>query len=204
MTWQLFTIVQIAVFAAAALAALGVRNFRLRRRNDQLLTLCSQAHEELVAVTGKLTAIETTMPPEKLLAERVKALTGDDPVVTVRRLVLENEIKPRPDFANRLAEHLASQAEEPPDEEEFARRWRLIREECQQLAMFLVADNPDTLPAIRQLFEVIEPLDRAYELELPPLELPPPTPSQAMPEDSASAGDATDLTAEPEARTGTG
>lgn len=171
MTWQLFTIIQISVFALAALAALGLRNLQLRRRTDQLMTLCGQAHDELVAVTTKLKDIETTMPPEKLLAERVKALTGDDPVVVVRRMVLQNEIKPRPGFVTELEALLASQT---PDEEEFARRWRLIREECQQLAMFLVADKPDILNAIRQIFEVIEPLDQAYGLALPLLEAPPP------------------------------
>lgn len=171
MTWQLFTIIQISVFALAALAALGLRNLQLRRRTDQLMTLCGQAHDELVAVTTKLKDIETTMPPEKLLAERVKALTGEDPVVVVRRMVLQNEIKPRPGFVTELEALLASQT---PDEEEFARRWRLIREECQQLAMFLVADKPDILNAIRQIFEVIEPLDQAYGLALPVLEAPPP------------------------------
>jgi len=172
MTWQLFALIQTVVFALGAITALGVRNVRLHRRNEQLLTLCSQAHDELVAVTGKLSEIQTTAPPEKMLGERVKALTGDDPVVVVRRLVLDNEIAPKADFASRLAEHLASQQEEPPDEEEFAKRWRAVRAECHQLAMFLVADNPDCLAAIEQIFEVVEPLDRAYDIELPPLELP--------------------------------
>lgn len=172
MTWQLFALIQTVVFASGAIAALAVRNVRLRRRNDELLTLCSQAHDELVAVTEKLSEMETTAPPEKMLGERVKALTGDDPVVVVRRLVLDNEIAPKADFAIRLAEHLASQQEDPPDEEEFAKRWRAVRAECHQLAMFLVADNPDCLPAIEQIFEVVEPLDRAYDIELPPLEVP--------------------------------
>lgn len=184
MTWQLFALIQTVVFAAGLVTALGLRNRRLRRRNDELLALCSQAHEELLNVTGKLSDIETTAPPEQMLAERVKALTGDDPVVVVRRLVLDNEISPKADFAARLAEHLASQQEEPPDEEEFARRWRAIRAECHQLAMFLVADNPDCLAAIEQIFEVVEPLDRAYSIDLPPLELP--SRSQHEEDDSAA------------------
>lgn len=170
MTWQLFTVVQIAAFALTAVGVLCLRNFRLRRRNEQLLALCSKAHDELVNVTGKLASMEALAPPEKMLAERVKGLTAsDDPIATVRRLVLENEIKPRPDFGERLAEHLASQEEAPPDEEEFARRWRSIREECHQLAMFLVADEPSRLVPLKQIFEVIQPLDEAYGIDLPPL-----------------------------------
>jgi len=169
MSWQLFTVIQIAAFAMTALAALWLRNRQLRARNDELLGLCTQAHEELVNVTGKLAEVETTAPPEKLLAERVKGLDGtDDPVMTVRRLVLENEIKPSADFAERLGEHLASQQ---PDEEEFARRWRAIRSECHQLAMFLVADKPECLEPFKQIFEVVEPLDQAYGIELPELEV---------------------------------
>jgi hypothetical protein len=206
MTWQLFTIIQIAIFASAALAALGVRNFRLRRRNEQLMTLCGQAHEELVAVSGKLAAIETTLPPEKMLAERLKGLAGDDPIVTVRRMVLEQEIKPKPDFATRLMEHLTSQDDGPPAEEEFARRWRSTREECQQLAKFPVADNPEILPAIRQLFQVIEPLDKVYQLDLPALELPPSNadqPTDDADRDAPPADESAGATTEA-ARTGTG
>lgn len=185
MTWQLFALIQTIVFALGTIAAVSVRNLRLRRRNEQLLTLCSQAHDELVAVTEKLSEMQTTAPPEKMLGERVKALTGDDPVVVVRRLVLDNEIAPKADFATRLAELLASQQDDPPDEEEFAKRWRAVRAECHQLAMFLVADNPDCLPAIEQIFEVVEPLDRAYDIELPPLELP----ARSATEDQESPGD---------------
>lgn len=185
MTWQLFALIQTAVFALGAIAAVALRNVRLRQRNAQLLALCSQAHDELVAVTGKLNEMETTAPPEKMLSERVKALTGDDPVVVVRRLVLDNEISPKADFAIRLTEHLASQQEDPPDEEEFAKRWRAVRAECHQLAMFLVADNPDCLPAIQQIFEVVEPLDRAYDIDLPPLELP----AQTSANDQTPAGE---------------
>jgi len=180
MSWQLFTVIQFAAFAMTALAALWLRNRQLRKRNDELLGLCTQAHEELVSVTGKLAEVETTAPPEKLLAERVKGLDGtDDPVMTVRRLVLENEIKPSADFAERLGEHLASQQ---PDEEEFARRWRAIRSECHQLAMFLVADDPERLEPFKQLFEVVEPLDEAYGIELPELEV------RARPEAPAAEG----------------
>jgi hypothetical protein len=186
MTWQLFALIQTIVFSVGLVTALGLRNRRLRRRNDELLTLCSQAHEELLNVTGKLSEIETTAPPEQMLGERVKALTGEDPVIVVRRMVLDNEISPKGDFAARLAEHLASQQEEPPDEEEFARRWRAIRAECHQLAMFLVADNPDCLAAIEQIFEVVEPLDRAYNIDLPPLELP----SRAKQEDAGDVAKA--------------
>ena len=169
MTWQLFTVIQILAVALTAGAALFLRNRSLRRRNDALLELCRQAHDELVNVTGKLTAIETTAPPEKMLEERLKGMQGtDDPIVTVRRMVIENELKPKPDFAERLGELLASQQ---PDEEEFARRWRATREECHQLAMFLVADEPSRLQPMQQLFEVLEPLDRAYGIELPPLEI---------------------------------
>lgn len=182
MTWQLFALIQTVVFALGAIAAVSVRNVRLRRRNDQLLTLCSQAHDELVAVTGKLNEMESMAPPEKMLGERVKALTGDDPVVVVRRLVLDNEIAPKADFAQRLAEHLAGQQEDPPDEEEFAKRWRAVRSECHQLAMFLVADNPDCLSAIQQIFEVVEPLDSAYGIDLPPLELPTRSPADGAPD----------------------
>lgn len=169
MTWQLFAVLQIALFAAAAITALWLRNRRLQRRTADLLTLCASAHEELTNVTGKLAAMEGTAPPEKMLAQRVKALVGDDPLVRVRRLVLENEIKPKPDFADRLREHLVGEA--PPDEEEFARRWRAIRQECQQLAMFLIADNPRCQEPIEQLFDVVRPLDEAYDLELAPLDL---------------------------------
>jgi len=169
MSWQLFTVIQIVAFAITAVAALWLRNHQLRKRNDELLGLCAQAHEELVNVTGKLAAIETTAPPEKMLAERIKGMDGtDDPVLTVRRLVLENEIKPSADFADRLGEHLASQQ---PDEEEFAKRWRAIRSECHQLAMFLVADKPDCLEPFKQIFEVVEPLDQAYGIDLPELEV---------------------------------
>jgi len=169
MSWQLFTVIQIAAFALTALGALWLRNHQLRKRNDELLALCGHAHEELVNVTGKLAAIETTAPPEKMLAERIKGMDGtDDPVLTVRRLVLENEIKPSADFADRLGEHLASQQ---PDEEEFAKRWRAIRSECHQLAMFLVADKPDCLEPFKQIFEVVEPLDQAYGIDLPELEV---------------------------------
>ena len=101
--------------------------------------------------------------------------------MTVRRLVLENEIKPSADFADRLSEHLASQQ---PDEEEFALRWRAIRSECHQLAMFLVADNPERLEPFKQLFEVVQPLDEAYGIDLPELEV------RAQPEEAdTDAGD---------------
>lgn len=169
MSWQLFTVIQITAFAMAALAALWLRNRQLRKRNDELLGLCTQAHEELVRLSGKLADIETTATPEKMLAERLRGMSGtDDPVMTVRRLVLENEIKPSADFADRLGEHLASQQ---PDEDEFARRWRAIRSECHQLAMFLVADDPERLEPFKQLFEVVQPLDEAYGIDLPELEV---------------------------------
>jgi hypothetical protein len=192
MTWQLFALIQTVVLAVGLVTALGLRNLRLRRRNDELLALCGHAHEELLNVTGKLSEIETTAPPEQMLGERVKALTGDDPVIMVRRLVLDNEISPKADFAARLAEHLASHQEEPPDEEEFAKRWRAIRAECHQLAMFLIADDPDCLTAIQQIFEVVEPLDRAYNIDLPPLELP--SRSQAREEDAAAHGAEAEVT----------
>ena len=116
MTWQLFTVIQIFAVALAAGGALFLRNRALRQRNDALLELCRQAHDELVNVTTKLTAIETTAPPEKMLQERLKGMQGtDDPVVTVRRMVIENELKPAPDFPDRLVGLLASQQ---PDEEE--------------------------------------------------------------------------------------
>lgn len=190
MTWQLFTVIQILAVALTAGAALFLRNRSLRKRNDALLDLCRQAHDELVNVTGKLTAIETTAPPEKMLEERLKGMQGtDDPIVTVRRMVIENELKPKPDFAERLGELLASQQ---PDEEEFAKRWRATREECHQLAMFLVADEPARLQPMQQLFEVLEPLDRAYGIELPPLEVremePQPT-APAEPEGPGATGD---------------
>lgn len=169
MSWPLFAVIQFAAFAAAALGALWLRNRRLQKRNEELLTLCARAHEELTALTAGLEKIETTAPPEKMLAERIKALTGDDPLVQVRRLVLENEIKAKADFAEQLAQRLAP--DEPPDEEEFARRWRAIRQECQQLAMFLVADDPSCKTQIEQLFEVIAPLDQAYNVELAPLDM---------------------------------
>ncbi|MBK79790.1 MAG: hypothetical protein CMQ43_02570 [Gammaproteobacteria bacterium] len=181
MTWQLFTVIQIFAVALAAGGALFLRNRALRQRNDALLELCRQAHDELVNVTTKLTAIETTAPPEKMLQERLKGMQGtDDPVVTVRRMVIENELKPAPDFPDRLVGLLASQQ---PDEEEFAKRWRATREECHQLAMFLVADDPSRLQPMRQLFEVLEPLDQAYGIELPPLEV-----RETEPEPAAQAG----------------
>lgn len=181
MTWQLFTVIQIFAVALAAGGALFLRNRALRQRNDALLELCRQAHDELVNVTAKLTAIETTAPPEKMLQERLKGMQGtDDPVVTVRRMVIENELKPAPDFPDRLGELLASRQ---PDEEEFAKRWRATREECHQLAMFLVADDPSRLQPMRQLFEVLEPLDQAYGIELPPLEV-----RETEPEPAAQAG----------------
>lgn len=179
MTWQLFTVIQILAVALTAGAALFLRNRSLRQRNDALLALCRQAHDELVNVTAKLTAIETTAPPEKMLEERLKGMQGtDDPIVTVRRMVIDNELKPKPDFADRLGELLASQQ---PDEEEFAKRWRATREECHQLAMFLVADEPSRLQPMQQLFEVLEPLDRAYGIELPPLEVREMEPEPAPP-----------------------
>lgn len=179
MSWQLFAIIQLGVFAAAAMGALWLRNRRLAARNDALLGLCASAHEELKALTERLTAMETTAPPEKMLAERIKALSGEDPLIKVRRLVLQNELEPKPDFGDRIAEHLAP--ESPPDEEEFARRWRSIRQECHQFAMFLIADNPAAREPIAQLFEVIAPLDEAYDIVLPPLEV--------HPVDAALAGD---------------
>ncbi len=171
MSWQLFTIIQFAAFAAAAMGALWLRNRRLARRGDELLALCASAHQALEALTERLTAMETTAPPEKMLGERIKALSGDDPLIKIRRLVLQNELEPTADFGDRIAEYLAP--ESPPDEEEFARRWRAIRQECHQFAMFLIADNPAAHEPIAQLFEVIAPLDEAYDIELPPLEVHP-------------------------------
>lgn len=191
MSWQLFAVIQIAAFAAAALAALWLRNRRLAQRSEALLDLCTRAHDEIQALTGKLTEIEITAPPEKLLAERIKALTGDDPLIQVRRLVLENEIDAKADFAERLAGHLAPGEES--DEAEFVQRWRAVRQECQQLAMFLIADKPDCRNAIEQLFEVLAPLDEAYAIELPPLD------SQLS--DGAAADTALDAAAEPAADT---
>ncbi len=182
MSWQLFAVVQITAFALAAIAALVFRNASLRRSNDELMELCTTAEQALASLSGKLAAIESMAPPEKLLKERVKALSGDDPVSVVRRLVLENEVAPKGNFAERLTEHLASQQPER-DEEEFIRRWRAAREECQQLAMFLVADNPDCHQALVQIFEVLEPLERSYGIELEPLEPPreaPPAPDTEL------------------------
>ena len=49
--------------------------------------------------------------------------------------------------------------------------------------MFLVADDPSRLQPMRQLFEVLEPLDQAYGIELPPLEV-----RETEPEPAAQAG----------------
>lgn len=166
MSWQLFVVIQTAIFSLAAIAGLGLHNRRLQRHNDDLTRLCLAAHDELVNVAGKLRDIENVAPPEQLLKERVKGMTGDDPATVVRRLVLENEITPRDDLAERLVEHLAG---EQPEEQEFVERWKAIRAECQQLAMFLIRDYPDTRDAITQLFAVIEPLDKRYGLEPGPL-----------------------------------
>ncbi|MEQ8861265.1 MAG: hypothetical protein RIC56_21680 [Pseudomonadales bacterium] len=183
MSWQLFTLIQVGVFAVAAIVALLLRNRGLYRRNDQLLSLCSQAHEELVNVTSKLSEMETTATPEQLLAERAKTLSGDDVVVTLRRLVLENEIQPSPDFTLQISEFLRSDGSATDQdgtgdgaatlsEAELVQHWQSIRHECQQLAMFLVADQPDFLPAVRQLFDVFQPLDQASHIDLPPVQLP--------------------------------
>ncbi len=208
MSWQVFTLIQVVVFALAAIGALSMRNRSLRLRNDQLLSLCADAHTELVNVTTRLSEADQVPSPEQLLEQRVRALIGDDLVLTVRRLVLENEIEPSPDFSGRLSEYLNGQVSSPadaptagdqsaafetagtdgalPPEEEFVRRWRSAREECQQLAMFLVAENPEILPAIRQLFEVVAPLDHAYGISLPPLALPHTAPADAS-EDPADS-----------------
>lgn len=190
MSWQLFVVIQTAAFALAAVAALGLRNHALRRQNNELTVLCQAAHDELVNLTDKLKNMETTAPPEKMLEQRIKGMSGEDPTTLVRRLVLENEIKPRSDFADRLAEHLA---QEEPEEQEFVQRWRSIRAECQQLAMFLIADNPAAYTAITQLFEVIEPLDLLYDVELEPLVAPEDKPAgdgEAVEDPAAGSADA--------------
>lgn len=189
MTWQLFAVIQIAAFSAAAIAALWLRNARLRREVDDLTGLCASAQQSLAEVTGKLAEIDFMAPPEKLLEERTRALSANDPTTTVRRLVLENEISPRADFADTLAEHLAAQ-QEPEEEEAFVRRWKSLREECHQLSLFLVADQPECLDPLRQIFDVFEPMDRQYGTSFDLMEL-----EQAARGEAVAPGPAADAAA---------
>lgn len=189
MSWSLFVIIQTAIFSIAVIAALWLHLGRQRRHNDELTRLCLAAHDQLASVTGKLKDIQTTAPPEKMLEQRMKALSGEDPITQVRRLVLENEIRPVSDFEQRLMAHLAV---EEPDEQEFVTRWKSVRAECQQLAMFLVADNPSAYEAITQLFEVIEPLDQLYDVKLEPLTAPGELPAEATASADTDLSDASD------------
>lgn len=179
MSWQTFALIQTAIFAIAAVGGLSLLNRRLCRQNDELTRLCLAAHDELVNISGKLSEMESLAPPETLLAERLKGLTGDDTATQVRRLVLEHELSPGEDLEERLAGHLAE-----PREQEFVQRWKSIRAECQQLAMFLIADDVPTEQAIGQLFKVVEPLDVLYDVQLQPL-----TPSETRASDAPEPPD---------------
>jgi len=199
MTWPLFAVLQLGCFALAAVAALWLHNSRLRRRNEELLDLCLATEGALASLTARFEKQNTMVLPEQLLKERLKMLTDDSPVTRVRRLVIENEIKAVDGFTEKLADQLASAAPEDPEAADFARRWRAVREECQQLAMFLIAANPACFEPIEELFSVFASLDEHYGVKLEPLQRPPvgddgdATPEGTQAQDEGSDDEAEEL-----------
>jgi len=194
MTWPLFAVLQLGCFALAAIAALWLHNSRLRRRNEELLELCLATEGALASLTARFEKQNTMVLPEQLLKERLKMLTDDSPATRVRRLVIENEISAVEGFGEKLAVQLASAAPEDPGAADFAGRWRAVREECQQLAMFLVAANPSCFEPIEELFSVFAPLDEHYGIKLEPLSRPKVSAAQQdEPDTAGNEGDAEEL-----------
>lgn len=165
MTWQLIAIIELACFSLLAAAALWARHTNARQ---QVLNLA----RILETRTGSLDATG-------LLQERIAALTGSDPLTLLRRSILQHEISPLDDLADRVA--LAAGKDTDPGED-LQERWQAAHNECEQLAMFLVTSQPECEQPLREIFEVLAGMDAACDL--PPIALTSPTPPS--PEETAA------------------
>ncbi len=146
MTWPVFAVLQLALCLIGACVVFALHHRRLTRENDALRDACQQA----------ATAPDGGEAWQAHVRETLAAVTGDEPLAQIQRLILGNELQ-----ANaKLADELGALLGDP----EIAGTWAELRK--------LAWDDAAALPgktgeAARNAFERYAPLDDALSYEAP-------------------------------------
>ena len=159
MSWSLFAIIQLSATAVGLVAAFWLRNRELKRHLATMEAAQDEAVQALAEAKNKLESIEER---KEWLQGRIAALDGDDPVTVVRRMVLQNESKPKKSFNNELSAQLngGSNVEET---------WRELRTSQHELTSKLIGAIPSQYASIVDLYEVFSSLDETFSIDLPAL-----------------------------------
>ena len=159
MSWSLFAIIQLSATAAGLVAAFWLRNRELKRHLATMEAAQDEAVEALAEAKNKLESIEER---KEWLKGRIAALDGDDPVTVVKRMVLQNESKPKKSFNNELSAQLGSGST-------VEETWCELRTSQHELASRLIGNIPSQHASIVELYEVFSSLDETFSINLPAL-----------------------------------
>ena len=159
MSWSLFAIIQLSVTAAGLVAAFWLRNRELKRHLATMEAAQDEAVQALAEAKNRLESIEER---KEWLKGRIAALDGDDPVTVVKRMVLQNESKPKKSFNNELSAQLGSGST-------VEETWCELRTSQHELASRLIGNIPSQHASIVELYEVFSSLDETFSINLPAL-----------------------------------
>ena len=176
MSWPVFAVIQLGIVCVGVIIACFLRNRELKRRYAELAAASDEALEVVEQAKAQLDAEAHVA----WLNERVGAIEGNDDTTSIQRLVLENELEPKPEFIAQLSERLGA-ADSAKDS--LRSQWQEVRSASLVTASQLIQEYPLSHPVIVQLFQAFDSLDEALGIEPSLL----PEPRELTEEDHAEA-----------------